>query len=58
MIISQDVRFTNEQQQQLQRQLADKITNYASLDEIRSLLVCGAQVGVFLMFLTPFFEKL
>ncbi|KAK6014365.1 ankyrin repeat protein, partial [Ostertagia ostertagi] len=26
------------------RQLADKITNYASLDEIRSLLVCGAQV--------------
>ncbi|XGW18194.1 hypothetical protein V3C99_002649 [Haemonchus contortus] len=43
MIISRDIRFTDEQQHQLQRQLADKITNYASLDEIRSLLVCGAQ---------------
>ncbi|KJH49142.1 ankyrin repeat protein [Dictyocaulus viviparus] len=60
MVISQDIRFTDEQQQQLQkekndevydtnqfclfkRQLADKITNYASLDELRTLLVCGAQ---------------
>ncbi|WKY02140.1 hypothetical protein Q1695_015841 [Nippostrongylus brasiliensis] len=43
MIIARDMRFTDEQQRQLQRQLADKITNYASIDELRSLLVCGAQ---------------
>ncbi|KAL6726097.1 hypothetical protein Aduo_008104 [Ancylostoma duodenale] len=43
MMISQDIRFTKEQQHQLQRQLADKITNYASIEEIRALLICGAQ---------------
>ncbi|CAI4230352.1 unnamed protein product [Auanema sp. JU1783] len=36
-------KFTEDQQHKLQRQLADKITNYASIDEIRMLLVCGAQ---------------
>ncbi|KAE9419822.1 hypothetical protein Angca_008981 [Angiostrongylus cantonensis] len=44
MVISQDVpSLTEEQQHQLQRQLADKITSYASIDEIRTLLICGAQ---------------
>ncbi|CAJ0597305.1 unnamed protein product [Cylicocyclus nassatus] len=44
MMISRDgFHFSREQQRQLQRQLADKITNYASLDEIRTLLICGAQ---------------
>ncbi|PAV71488.1 hypothetical protein WR25_12227 [Diploscapter pachys] len=36
------------------RQLADKITNYASVDEIRMLLICGAQAdGTVIRGLTP-----
>uniref|UniRef100_A0A1I7XSS1 ANK_REP_REGION domain-containing protein n=1 Tax=Heterorhabditis bacteriophora TaxID=37862 RepID=A0A1I7XSS1_HETBA len=43
MLLSQDINFSDDQQKKLQRQLADKITNYASIDEIRMLLICGAQ---------------
>ncbi|VDO75680.1 unnamed protein product [Heligmosomoides polygyrus] len=48
MIISRDMtRFSDEHQQQLQRQLADKITNYASTEEIRNLLIRGATSVLF-----------
>ena len=36
------------QNNSFQRQLADKISNYASIDEIRTLLITGAQVQSFL----------
>jgi hypothetical protein len=35
---------SSEEQHKLQRELADKITSNAPLDEIRILLACGAKV--------------